>query len=277
MSIEAWLAGREGRAGLGARAERVVGVLVRSPQLASYSSAREVAERAGVNVSTVVRTAQQLGFEGWPDLRRELRHLYLESMTAGDPGLSPATDASARMLRQDAANLANLASDDNLQAIRDTAQAIRSARRTVVLSTGSGAGPASVLAYLGAIMGYNIHLALGPATTQSVHVARLREGDCLITVNVWRLSRALRGLTKAGHQRGATVCVFTDLHTSPLTEDADHIVITPIEAVHGGVSLTAMVAAVQAILAELTDADALRSSRQVEQLWEELNIMDDQA
>ncbi|MGH1554141.1 hypothetical protein ACRAWF_25925 [Streptomyces sp. L7] len=88
MTIEAWLTDRT-RGTLGPQAGRVVHVLARAPQFAGYSSAREVAERAGVNVSTVVRTAQQLGFDGWPQLREELRARF-------SPRSPPETSPSAR-------------------------------------------------------------------------------------------------------------------------------------------------------------------------------------
>ncbi|MET9386265.1 MurR/RpiR family transcriptional regulator [Streptomyces sp. NPDC002928] len=276
MNIEAWLAGREVRGALGPQAERVVQVLARAPQFASYSSAREVAERAGVNVSTVVRAAQQLGFEGWPQLREELRALYLASVSSGDVTPGPATDPAAQTLRQDVTNITALATPDNVAAIRATAQAIKAARRILVISSGSGAGPAHILSYLGTIAGHDIRLALGSSTTQAVHVARLEEGDCLITLNVWRLTRTLRGLTRLARERGATVSVLTDLRASPLAEDADHLIVTPIEGVHAGPSLTAMVAAVQAILSELSDEDAIRSSGEIQQMWQDLDLMDDQ-
>ncbi|MET9386934.1 MurR/RpiR family transcriptional regulator [Streptomyces sp. NPDC002928] len=277
MTIESWLAERTTNGVLGPQAERVAHLLVRMPQFASYSSAREIAERAGVNVSTVVRMAQQLGFDGWPQLREELRALYLASVSSGDISLGPAAaDPAAQMLRQDAHNITALTTPDNLAAIRATAQAIKTARRTLIISSGSGAGPAQILSYLGTIAGHDVQVSLDSATSQAVHVARLREGDCLVTINVWRLTRTLRGLTRLARQRGATISVLTDLRSSPLAEDADHLVITPIEATHPGPSLTGVVAAVQAILSELADDDALRSSGDIQQLWQELDLMDDQ-
>ncbi|MBO9706555.1 MAG: MurR/RpiR family transcriptional regulator, partial [Arthrobacter sp.] len=56
---------------------RVVDALTVNPKLASYGDVTEVANRAGVNSSSVVRTAQALGYRGWPDLQRELRARYL--------------------------------------------------------------------------------------------------------------------------------------------------------------------------------------------------------
>ncbi|MGW0957639.1 MurR/RpiR family transcriptional regulator [Streptomyces gelaticus] len=277
MTIEEWLAGRGTGTALGRQAERVVHVLVRAPQFASYSSAREIAERAGVNMSTVVRTAQQLGFEGWPQLRKELRGRFLASVSSGEASPDPAADPAAQMLRQDAGNLAALATADNLSAIRATAQAIKAARRTLVISSGSGAGPAHILGYLGSIAGHDIQVALGSSTAQAVQVSRLEQGDCLIALNIWRLTRALRGLTRLARERGATVSVLTDLRSSPLAEDAHHLIVTPIEGVQASPSLTAMVAAVQAILSELADEGAVRSAGQVQQMWQDLDLMDDQA
>ncbi|MEU1181675.1 MurR/RpiR family transcriptional regulator [Streptomyces sp. NPDC005820] len=276
MNIEAWLADRNTRGTLGTQAERVVHVLARAPESASYASAREIAERAGVNVSTVVRTAQQLGFDGWPQLREELRARYLACVSSGHVSSGPAADPAAQMLRQDAGNINALATVDNLAAIRATAKAIKAARRTLVISSDSGAGPAHILSHLGTIAGHDIQLALDASTSQAVHVARLEPGDCLVTLNVWRLTRPLRGLTRLARERGAIVCVFTDLRSSPLAEDADHLIVTPIEGMHAGPSVTAVVAAVQAVISELMDDDAIRSSGRVQQMWQYLDLMDDQ-
>jgi DNA-binding MurR/RpiR family transcriptional regulator len=271
------LAKRAEHANLGAQADRVVQVLAQLPQFASYASAREVAERAGVNVSTVVRTAQQLEFDGWSDLRRALRSEYLESLVTANPDRAVSTDAAARMLRQDAVNLAAAASADNISAIKSVAEAIHAARRTVVLATGTGAGPGHILSYLASIYGYDIQLAAGPATSQAVTVSQLDERDCLIVINVWRLTRALRGLARLGRERGATVAVLTDLNSSPLSVSADHVVITPIEGIDATPSLTAMVSVVHALLAQLGSLPMPSSVGRAEQAWEALDLMDDQA
>ncbi|MEV0281287.1 MurR/RpiR family transcriptional regulator [Streptomyces sp. NPDC050610] len=275
--IETWLRNQEGHAALGPQAERVVRVLVREPRFASYASAREVAERAGANTSTVVRACQQLGFDGWPALREGLRSLYLDGLAGVGGPSNSAQDAAVRMLQRDAANLQTLMTAESVEAIRGVAEAVRSARRTLVVGSGTAAAPAHVLGHLGAVMGYDIELALGAPTVQAVRLSRLQAGDCVIAISVWRLTRALRGLTRLAREQGATVCVLTDLHSSPLAEDADHLLVTPIEGLHSTPSLTAMVSAVQAIVAELgSSADRLRSVGRVEHAWNTLDLMDDQ-
>lgn len=135
MAIEEWLADRDGRDTLSLGGKKVVNVLVRAPQFASYASAREVAERAEVNVSTVVRTAQQLGFAGWQELREELRAIYLGAVGTRNGSTTEPTEAT-QLFRQDSANIAALATDANLAAIRATAVAIKRSRRTLVVTSG---------------------------------------------------------------------------------------------------------------------------------------------
>lgn len=272
----AMLGKRAEHTNLGPQADRVLQILGQMPQFASYASAREVAERAGVNVSTVVRTAQQLKFEGWSELRTALRAEYLDSLVTTGDGHPRSTDAAARMLAQDAANIAAASSTANLAAIKNVADAINTARRIIVVTTGTGAGPAQILSYVASIYGYDIHLAAGPATAQAVSVSKMDARDCLIVINVWRLTRALRGLTELGRERGATVAVLTDLHSSPLNSSADHVILTPIEGIGATPSLTAMVAVVQGILAELESTSAMTAVRRIEQAWDTLDLMDDQ-
>nr|WP_245761513.1 hypothetical protein [Saccharopolyspora shandongensis] len=54
------------------------------------------------------------------------------------------------------------------------------------------------------------------------------------------------------------------LRSSPLADDAHHLIATPIEGVQAGPSLTAMVAAVWAVLAEMADDDSARVRRRPE-------------
>ncbi|MFJ1914436.1 MurR/RpiR family transcriptional regulator [Streptomyces sp. NPDC088147] len=281
MSVETWLSALNGYQTLGPQATRVVRFLAREPQLAAYASAREIAERAAVNTSTVVRTAQQFGYDGWPALRHDLRSHYVASMASGDAAnrfSAPETESAVtRMLRQDAVNLRTLATPDTTEAIRAVAAAIGSSRRILVLGTGIAAAPAGLLSHLGAIMGQDIRLSSGAATVQAAQVAQLGEDDCLVAINVWRLPRTLRALAELAKERGAKVCVLTDLHASTLSAVADHVVVAPIEGVRSAPSLTAMVAVVQAVIAALAATpDAVKAVGRVEQVWLRLDLLDDE-
>ncbi|MCF6474014.1 SIS domain-containing protein [Nonomuraea sp. MG754425] len=162
-----------------------------------------------------------------------------------------------------------------LDALRATARAIRSARRTVVVGSGDGAGPAQALGRLGPVLGHDVRLALGSSTAQAVHISQLQAGDCLVVLGVRPPARGLRGLTRLGRERGATVCVLTEPRSSRLAEDAHHVVVTPVEGFRDGPSRTAMAAAVQGILAELAGTDPAHAFGAVRQVWDDLGVVDD--
>src|SRR5690606_28410611 len=65
---------RVARAGRGSK-----GPPARHRRELAYASAAQVARELGVSASTVVRFAQQLGYDGWPSLQRALREELRES------------------------------------------------------------------------------------------------------------------------------------------------------------------------------------------------------
>src|SRR3569833_4235914 len=132
--FEAWLRDRLPERGLRPKSAAVVEVLVSQPRRASFGSTAELAQLAGVNVATVTRTAQALGFAGWPALQQELRARYMSSLSAPQVaeehrGVDSPGSAS---LRRDLDSLALLNRRIDEEVIREVARAIAAARRTLV-------------------------------------------------------------------------------------------------------------------------------------------------
>src|SRR5262249_55092241 len=140
----------------------VLATLLAQPRRASYSSAAEFADLVGVNVATVVRTAQALGFAGWPALQQELRARYLSSLSAPQVADEHAGSDSpgTAAIRRDLENVALLARIDSA-AIRGLAAAIAKARKTIVVAIGSYTAVGLALAHNAQLAGYDAVLASG--------------------------------------------------------------------------------------------------------------------
>ncbi len=282
MSVEAWIEERASRTSIGAQASRVLGVLASQSRFASYATARQVADQAGVNISTVTRTAQGLGFTGWPDLQLELRHRYLGGLTANEiltDHTEPATDPIMAAFRSDAANLAVAASTLDLDTARAVAAAIRTARRTLVIASGSYLTPAIMLTHIAGLMGLDIDYDPAGGTARASRITRMGRGDCLIAINVWRLPREILQATRLAHDRGITTCVITDRRATPLTDAGDHVLIIPSEGASLFPSLTAAVALVHGILNQIvaTDTERVRAAvADSDEAWRRLDLMEDQ-
>lgn len=256
---------------------RVAEALSHNPQMIAFADTAEVARRAGVNNSTVVRTAQALGYRGWPDLQRELRSLYLTSISTEDTLIEHGAYHSPlhQALERDIANLRH-AGESNSEADADAAvELLAGANRILVFGLGSFAGPASVLAHLGKTMGYNIsHEARG-----SVHIASamndVGEGDVIVIINLWRTIGQLRAAATAARAAGARVLVITDMRRGFLSEIADNVLVVPSEGVSFFQSITATTSLVYGLLAGMEAAHPERSRqalRRTQQLWKDLDI-----
>ncbi|MFC9085596.1 MurR/RpiR family transcriptional regulator [Nocardiopsis dassonvillei] len=273
-----WIEAALGGGRLGRAAERVVRVLRDEPRFASYASTAELAERAGVNVATVVRAAQALGFTGWPALRVELRSRYLASLSAGEVLAEHAgsdADPVREAFRADREGLRDLERTLDPARVRALAGAVHGARRTRVVGSGTFAAPGVQLAHAAGIMGYDVErLDLGGTGLVSA-LARMGPGDLLLACDLWRLPVALRSAARVARERSVPVAVITDRRDSPLVEGAEHVLLVPSEGVGMFPSLTPAMAVVHAVLAEMArlGGDAvLAAVRDTERLWESTEL-----
>ena len=280
-AVQDWVSERAAEVALGPKALRVVEVIKAQPNLAAYASTADLASRAGVNVATVVRTAQGLGFAGWPQLRLELRSRYLASLSvnqvlrehAGVVG-DPVVDA----LRRDVENLETTGRNVDTVAIRDLAGAIVAARRTLVVGSGSFAAPGLYLSYIAGTMGYDITLERHGGTQLASQITRLSQGDCLIIFNLWWQPREIVAAARLSREQGVTIGLITDRLSSALADCADHLIVVPSEGVSSFPSLTPTVAVVHALLSEAArlGGPAVETAlKRTESAWSRLRIFDE--
>ena len=256
---------------------RVVDVIARNPQLSSYADIAEIAQRADVNNSTVVRAAQHLGYRGWPDLQRELRSRYLvmisteDTLTEHGEHRSPLHDA----LNHDIENL-RLTLDSNTADDAEAAIATMAAAKSIiVLGLGSFAGPASVMAHLGSTMGYPITLENRGAVHLASSANALGPGDVLVVINMWRSMRQIIVTAEAAKQAGAKVVAISDMRRGRLAAVTDHLLVVASEGISFFQSVTAANSLVYGLLAGMEAAHPERSRaaiRRTQQLWKDLDI-----
>ena len=276
-SSHAWLGDALPDVPLSKAQTRVVDVIARNPQLSSYADIAEIAQRADVNNSTVVRAAQHLGYRGWPDLQRELRSRYLVMISTEDTlaehgeHRSPLHDA----LNHDIENL-RLTLDSNTADDAEAAIATMAAAKSIiVLGLGSFAGPASVMAHLGSTMGYPITLENRGAVHLASSANALGPGDVLVVINMWRSMRQIIVTAEAAKQAGAKVVAITDMRRGRLAAVADHLLVVASEGISFFQSVTAANSLVYGLLAGMEAAHPERSRaaiRRTQQLWKDLDI-----
>ena len=272
-NLPTWAGDRlEGRS-LGPGAARVIETLDLQPQMASYASTAEIAERAGVNIATVVRAAQALGFSGWSELRQEVRSRYLASLSAvqvlgehASPGASRTRDA----VRRDLSNLESLAGSIDPQQIAAIAARLAQARRTVVIGTGSFIAPGLQLSHVAQTMGLDIRFVRGGGTTLFNEVGLLGPEDAVVVFSFWWNAKEILQAALVASLAGAEVVVISDRRTTPFTELADRTVAVASEGASTFPSLAAATTVVHCVLAEIADQnedDVRAALARAEAVW----------
>ena len=256
---------------------RVVEVIARNPQLSSYADIAEIAQRADVNNSTVVRAAQHLGYRGWPDLQRELRSRYLVSISTEDTltehgeHRSPLHDA----LNHDIENLRLTLESNRANDAEAAIAAMAGAKSITVVGIGSFSGPASVMAHLWSTMGYPISLENRGGVHLASSTNMLGDGDVLVVINMWRSVKQVIIAAEAAKAAGATVIAISDMRRGRLAAAADHLLVVASEGISFFQSVTAANSLVYGLLAGMEAAHPERSRaaiRRTQQLWKDLDI-----
>lgn len=280
-SLPAWVRQRVGGRRVGRGIERVLGALATQPRQMSFASAAEAASLSGVNAATVVRAAQLLGFSGWPALRSEMRSRYLSRLSASQVLSEHPTDGAGpavSTLRRDAQNLQDLSLLLDEEQVRRVAGLIAAARTTLVLGSGSFAGPGLQLAHLAQTIGHDVRLQRVGGTALVNAVSLLSPGDCLVVLHLWRSPWEILTAMRIAAGAGVHVVVISDQARADLQEVAHELLPVPSEGASMFPSLVAATCVVQAVVASLVALDpaaAAAASDRTERRWAEMGLFPD--
>lgn len=277
-SLEKWLTSRLPSGGLGTQGDAVFRHLLSDPGHASHAPAAAIAEATGASVSSVTRTAQRLGFSGWPRLQAELRTRYLSRLSLVEvaaqhaPSQNPFSDA----LRHDLRSLDEATRSVDERQIRRIAERIALAENVYVTAQGSYQAVGLALAHNIGIAGYPAHALLSDPASLSNAVARIDAADVLIICTYWRIYDVAVIAAEQAHRRGAAVVVLADNVPQPLRAVTDEAVIMPTESTSFFPSLSVAMAVQQGIVATLASLDPDRTSASmstVEQSWQDFHLL----
>ncbi len=201
----------------------------------------EIANAVGVNSSTVVRTAQALGFEGFPELQSVLRSQFLiqakiaqrmqigsqaliEDLSTGEPENQHLLNA---VLRDEVQTLLDLPQHVPTDIFDRAVDMVDRAKHVYIIGLGASFPLAH---YYGIVLRYIRPLTtvltpgIDPIPTQ---LTPLTEGDLIFSFCFARYTRETLTVMDVGRQRGASVVTVTDSHVSPAAKRADLALIVP--------------------------------------------------
>lgn len=204
---------------------RVAEAVLADPERAVESTAQELADAVGVGRASVVRTAQTLGYDGYPQLRVALARERVVAQPAGERDDGALGVVRAGITRF-GGGLANIAAALTEEVVETFVAALDEAGQVVIAANG-----------LSAPLGYDIALRLATAgrsaawlpdgLAQAIAARQLGPGDVLLAVSGSGASRATLDVVDAARAAGATVLALTRFSRSALVERATHTLVVP--------------------------------------------------
>lgn len=199
---------------------RVADHLLLDAAAAVNCTAQELADLVGVSRASVIRTAQTLGYDGYPQMRVALaREVAPAGPTAYDGVLHRRLDEFAR-------NLPRIMAAMTEESVGEFLAALGEAERVVVVATG-----------LSAPLGLDVSMRLGAAgrpaeflpdtLAQQIAAATLGAGSACLVISGSGATETTIEAAAAARRAGATVLAVTSFARAPLLKYATHALVVP--------------------------------------------------
>jgi DNA-binding MurR/RpiR family transcriptional regulator len=196
---------------------------------AAFHTAEELARRANTSSSTVVRFAQALGFEGFPELQQCARDEYRRQRENGTFTEAVATaplfpidqTEFEAALAADHTNVEETARKLDRDEIAAAVEAISRAERIVICGTDQMAFFASYLRHLLMLLDLRCEVVASPSQEGLARLGRIDGETLLIGFSAGRPHPLVVRAMKLGRHRGAATIAISDATLSEVTKLGD--------------------------------------------------------
>ena len=197
---------------------------------ASFHTAEELARRANTSSSTVVRFAQALGFDGFPELQAAARDEYRRArdgeqgaVDLANPPLFPIDQTEFEAaLAADHVNVEETAKKLDREEVDAAVELISRAERIVLCGTDQMAFFASYLRHLLMLLDLRCEVVASPSQEGLAKLGRIDERTVLVGFSAGRPHPlVVRAVKLARNRRAATIAVV-DATLSEVSKLADH-------------------------------------------------------
>jgi len=251
--------------------------IVDHPNEVVIASMRNLAEQAGAQPATLVRLAQQLGYEGWPGLKSAFaRDLGLHSATYGERAKDLARRGRGQDLARElfAVQRSNLDTTEAAVAPRLDAvvKLLRKARAVHIAGFRASHPIAFALFYGYRLFRNSVFLVDHHGAGLEAQLRPVEKGDVVVAISFAPYSREALQAAAHAHKAGARLVALTDSSASPLALQADVVLPFSVASPSFFPSVAAGVALAEALLEQLVaeggDAVVTRIARVERELFD---------
>ncbi|NLO46820.1 MAG: MurR/RpiR family transcriptional regulator [Clostridiales bacterium] len=260
---------------------RIARFIKESFDKAAFMTAARLGRTVGVSESTVVRFASELGFEGYPEMRRALQEMIRNRLT------SVQRIEVAKIVMDTKETLTSILESD-IEKIRMTMESvdrqkfnlavteILKARRIYIIGTRTSAALSVFMGFYFNLLFDNVTILQDSAASAVYEqILRISSDDVVIGISFPRYSKRTVKALRFSRDMGATVIGITDAETSPLAKIASINLFAKSDMVSFVDSLVGPLSLINALIVAVgtgTQEKLNNTFEELERIWDEYEV-----
>ena len=250
---------------------------------AAYYTASRLGTIVGVSESTVVRFANELGYDGYPELQRALKKLIRSRLTSFQRmeitnSLIGENDVLEKVLTSDIEKIRQTAAEIDSASFADAVQNIVDAKNIYIIGVRSSSTLAGFLYYSLRMIFDNVRLVQTTSSSEMFEqIMQIGEGDVMIAISFPRYSSRIINAVEYAKGRGADIIALTDSKFSPIAAAADQLLLAYSDMASFMDSLVAPLSIINALVvavARKREAEVSERLRVLEEIWDRYDVYD---
>ena len=268
-------------AGFSKGQKRIAAYILENYDKAAFMTASRLGQLAGVSESTVVRFASELGYDGYPGMRKALQDTIRSRLTSVQRievarETMDEDNVLESVLMADIDKLHITLGECSRESFNETVEQIVNARHIYIVGMRSSTCLANFLGFYLNLLLENVHIIQDTAVSEVYEqIIRIREGDVFIGISYPRYSSRTVRAMKFAKTAGAHVIGITDGEASPFVGVADTLLYAKSDMVSFLDSLVAPLSLINALIVSV----GLRSKenisdtfKRLETIWAEYDV-----
>lgn len=260
---------------------RIATYIVEHYDKAAYMTAAKLGTQVGISESTVVRFADELGFDGYPALQHSLQEIVrnklttLQRMEITSDRIGN-NDILDKVVQSDIEKIRITLDRINHDHFNTAIDAIVNAENIYILGMRSSSSLASFMAFYFNLIFDNarcVNMSGGSETLEQV--MRISNKDVLIGISFPRYSKRSINAVKYAKSQGAHVVAITDSNISPIATYADSLLLAESDMASFVDSLVAPLSIINAIIVAtgMKKKDEVANTfTKLEEIWEKYEV-----
>ncbi|KHO62456.1 transcriptional regulator, RpiR family [Thermoanaerobacter uzonensis DSM 18761] len=246
---------------------------------AAFMTAAKLGASINISESTVVRFANTLGYNGYPELQNALQELIKNKLTTVQRlEMTEETDEIAilnNVLKADIENIKETINEINKDDFKRVVSDIINATKIYIIGSRSSIVIAEYLGFYLNLIRENVSVVKAGVSDVFEQILRVSENDLVIGIGFPRYSKRTLDVLKYAKSQNAKIVTITDSLISPLTSVADEILIAKSNMASFVDSLVAPLSLVNALVVAvgLKEKEKIADTfEKLESIWDEYGV-----